>query len=170
MESSAAGRDAEVSPPPWLDDSKVNSAAQSQTTPIDTSHDYIPTRDAAPTHDPAPMREAALVTSAPEPQPVAEAIPAALNGGGATSYPSSEEDNQRPRNPRRRRQFGGRNERPAQTELVNVETDPTRQPIAEPVVERAMAMPQRERAPRRARREAPPAEPLVQVETQKVDR
>jgi hypothetical protein len=125
--------------------------------PIEARQEFAPVRDTT-----------TPVAPAPEPQPMMEIVTAAGNGSSAPAAIENSED-QRPRNPRRRRQFGGRHERPAPAELVIVETDPNRLPVQEPVVERAMAMPQRDRPPRRPRHEVPPAEPLVQVETQKAD-
>ena len=130
-----------------------------------------------PSHN-LPMEARPVIALAPDPLPVTIAPPsqafvevatAPVNGGG-TAYPAeSHDDGQRSRNPRRRRQFGGRHERPGASELTIVETDPSRLPIAEPVAELVMDTPQRERPPRRQRRETPPPEPLVQVETQKVE-
>lgn len=135
----------------------VNPAPQPQAAPIEASRESVP------------GLEPALAAIAPWPQSVAESTTPAVNDGGATNYVESEEESPRPRNPRRRRQFGGRHERPAPSELVIVETNPDRLPGVEPAVEIAVDMPRRERPPRRARQDSQAAEPLVQVETQKVD-
>ncbi len=142
---------------PRMVEPAVNPTPQPQAIPIEASRDSA----AAP--------EPALTAIAPWPQPVTEPATAAVNGGGAPNYVESEEESQRPRNPRRRRQFGGRHERPAPSELVIVETNPDRLPEAEPAVEIAMNMPRRERPSRRPRQDSQAAEPLVQVETQKAD-
>ena len=88
---------------------------------------------------------------------------------GNTDQSGAHDESRPPRNPRRRRQFGGRHERPPSAELVIVETDPNRLPATEPAAEIALDAPRRERPPRRSRHNALPAEPLMQVETQKTE-
>ena len=155
-------READTPAAPRMAESPVNPAPQRQATLIEASQDFD-------MRNPAQMQEPATVASAPSPQPMPEITKPVVNDGGASNPSQSQEESQRPRNPRRRRQFGGRHERPASSELVIVETDPNQLPVAEAVVELALDTPRRERPPRRPRREAPPAEPLVQVETDKAD-
>ena len=112
----------------------------------------------------APPRESNVQTAAP-----VQDTPANVNGDSPAFQGESRDESRTPRNPRRRRQFGGRHERPASTELVFVETDPNRLPTPEPVADFAMDPPRRERPPRLPRHNTPPAEPLLQVETQKTD-
>ncbi len=176
MDSPTPRRDTAVS------ESPLTSKPALQAAPIEPSQDSVamrepaplrdatPTRDSFPMQDTALMRESALSASAPAPQPGPEIVKPVLNGGGMSNPSENDEESQWPRNPRRRRQFGGRHERPTASELVIVETDPNRLPVAaEPVLEPALDMPRRERPPRRPRREASAAEPLVQVETDKAD-
>ncbi len=119
----------------------------------------------------APKRQAHSVSNESLPQPSASQQDTSVSTNGDASALQSEpsDETRPPRNPRRRRQFGGRHERPAAAELVIVETDPNRLPVTEPLAEMVMATPRRDRPPRRPRHDAPPVEPLLQVETQKSD-
>ena len=101
--------------------------------------------------------------------PVLEIATSNTTGEGPTQNNEVQDGPRQPRNPRRRRQFGGHHERPASSELVIVETDPNRSPPPEPVANIVLDTPRRERTARRPRHDAPPAEPLMQVETQKTE-
>ena len=118
-----------------------------------------------------PERQVRPVSNESHSQPTAspQDVPVSTNGDASAVQSESSDEARPPRNPRRRRQFGGRHERPAATELVIVETAPNRQPVAEPVAEMPPETPRRDRPPRRPRHNAAPAEPLMQVETQKSD-
>jgi ribonuclease E len=169
LDSAPPPRQTEMPPAPRLEESLPQPVMQERTAPIEAREDFAPRLDPAPAQYSAPMPETVSVANLPASQGMGEVTAPLVNGGGAPSYPQSSEETQRPHHPRRRRQYGGRHERPASSELVIVETDPSRQVMPEPVVELAVDAPRRERPPRRQRHELPPAEPLVQVETQKAD-
>ncbi len=169
LHSAPPPRETEMPPAPRVEESPLQPAMQERTAPIEAREDFAPMLDPTPAQYSAPMPETVSVADLSASQGMEEITAPVVNGGDAPSYAQSSDETQRPRHPRRRRQYGGRHERPAQSDLTIVETDPNRQTMPEPVVELAMDAPHRERPARRPRRELPPAEPLVQVETQKAD-
>ncbi len=142
--------------PPRIAESHVPEREQQ---PVEARQEFVPAQQAAPTRSEPQTQYAA---------PVQEVTNHASHDAPALQSEAHDE-NRPPRNPRRRRQFGGRHERPAASELVIVETDPNRTATQEPVVMVAAESARRERPPRRPRNNASPAEPLMQVETQKSD-
>ena len=127
--------------------------------PFEAHQEFVPERQSRPVSD----------ESHSQPTASPQDVPVSTNGDASAVQSEPGDETRPPRNPRRRRQFGGRHERPGATELVIVETDPNRQPVAEPVAEMAPETPRRDRPPRRPRHSAAPVESLMQVETQKSD-
>ncbi len=154
QESAPAPRLMEASPPPRSAPTRPRAPAAQ---PVEVQQEFVPERHATPT------------VSESQPQYAAPAQDIAMNPNGDASPSQSEsrDETRPPRNPRRRRQFGGRHERSAPAELVFVETDPNQLAAPEPVADVAMESPRRDRPSRRPRRSPLPSEPLLQVETDK---